>query len=538
MLSVSEIKHFINDDRTSLRKQFAKKGLEYYEARHDIKDYKVYYFDEDGILQEDKTKANERISHPFFTELTDQCVQYMLSGDTPIVRSDIPELQNLLNEYFDDDFKMELNDLLTYTGIEGFSYLYRYADEDMKTRFKFADGVNVVEVPAKYTSDGKAYVIYYYYWKTEKKKVIHKIEVWDDEKVYYYNMTNGTTIKKDEEMPERYHVQYSEGEEKYYDTFGDIPFIRLDNNRKQFSDLKTIKDLIDDYDLMSCGLSNNIQDFAEGFYVVKGFQGHSMSELTQAIRVKKQVGVGENGDVDIKTVNIPYEARKTKLELDETNIYRFGMGFNSNQLGDGNVTNVVIKSRYALLDLKANKKEMQLRRMMKKLIKIVLDEINKESKTSYSMNDVYMVFDRVVPSNEVDNATIAQTEANTRQTEINTLLNLATYLDNETLMQNICEVLDIDYEHIQDKLPSDDDESVDATTAQATLTAEPIDDDAQGGTGDAANAQTAQERTSTYKITSIIDKYHKGSLTKPAATRLLKGLGVSDEDIEEYLVDA
>ena len=541
MLSMSEIKQFIAEDRTSTKKLHARKGVDYYEARHDIKHYKVFYFDEDGFLQEDKTKANERISHPFMTELIDQCVQYMLSGDTPIVRSDIPELQNELNEYFDDDFKMELNDLLTYTGVEGFSYLYRYADENQKSRFKFADGVNVVEVPAKYTKDNKDYVIYYYYWKTEKNKRIHKIEVWDDEKVYFFNMTNFTTIRKDENMPERYHVQYKEDDKLYYDTFGSVPFIRLDNNRKQFSDLTTIKDLIDDYDLMSCGLSNNIQDFAEGFYVVKGFQGHSMSELTQAIRVKKQVGVGENGDVEIKTVNIPYEARKTKLELDETNIYRFGMGFNSNQLGDGNVTNVVIKSRYALLDLKANKKEMQLRRMMKKLVKIVLDEINANENASYTMNDVYMVFDRVVPSNEVDNATIAQTEANTRQTEINTLLNLATYLDNETLMQNICDVLDIDYEQIKDRLPSEDEESVDESTAQATLNAEPIED-GQGSAEAPPEPQetgaSKQEVTTTYKITSVIEKYQKGTLTKAAAQRLLKGMGVSDEDIQEYLVDA
>ena len=477
MLDISEIKRFIEEDRTSEKKLRARKGLMYYEAEHDIKRYKVYYFDENGQLKEDKTKANERISHPFMTELVDQCVQYMLSGDSDIVRSDIPELQSRLNEYFDDDFKMELNDLLTYSSVEGFSYLYRYVDQSNRSRFKFADGLNVVEVPAKYTKDGKDYVIYYYYWKTVKNKKIHKIEVWDDEKVYFYYMVNHTTIKKDPDMPERYHIQYKEDDKLYYDTFGNVPFIRLDNNRKQFSDLKTIKDLIDDYDLMSCGLSNNIQDFAEGFYVVKGFQGHDLSELTRAIKVKKQVGVGENGDVDIRTINIPYEARKIKLDLDEVNIYRFGMGFNSNQLGDGNVTNVVIKSRYALLDLKSNKKEAMLRRTMKKLIQIVLDEINKQDKTSWDLKDVYMVFDRIVPSNEVDNATIAQTEANTRQTEINTLLNLATYLDNETLMENICDVLDIDYEMIKDKLPQEEEETVE--DAQATLDSEPLEEDTQ-----------------------------------------------------------
>lgn len=455
MLSISEIKRFIDEDRTSLKKQQARKGLLYYEGRHDIKDYKVYYFNDDGLLEEDTTKSNERISHPFFTELTDQCVQYLLSGDSDYVRSDIPQLQTALNEYFDDNYKMELSDLLTYTGVEGFSYLYRYVDSNFRTRFKFAEGLNVVEAPSKYTSDKKDYIIYYYYWKTDKNKVIHKVEVWDDTNVYYYLMINGV-IKEDNEQKPRPHVLYEEDKAQYYDTFGDIPFIRLDNNRKQTSDLTIVKDLIDDYDLMSCGLSNNIQDVAEGIYVIKGYQGNNISELTQNIKAKKQVAVGEGGDVDIKTINIPYEARKVKLELDEKNIYRFGMGFDSSKAETSNVTNVVIKSRYALLDLKTNKKEMQLKRMMSKVVQIVLDEINKNNKTSYSLSDTYIVFDRVVPSNELDNANIELIEANKKQVEINTLLNVASKIDDETLLQNICQVLDIDYEEVKDKQPTTD----------------------------------------------------------------------------------
>lgn len=451
MLGISEIKRFIDEDRASMIKQQARKGLQYYEGMHDIRDYKVYYYNDDGKLVEDETRSNERISHPFFTELVDQCTQYILSGDTEFVRSDDSTLQSKLNEYFNDDFKMELNDLLTHTSAEGFSYLYRYVDSDMKTRFKFAEGLNVVEALSKYTSDKKDYVIYYYYYKTEKNKIIYKVEVWDEANVYYFEMINGV-IKADKERQTRPHVLYSEGKTQYYDVFGEVPFIRLDNNVRQTSDLNIIKDLIDDYDLMACGLSNNIQDVAEGIYVVKGFNGN-LSELTRNIKAKKQVAVGENGDVDIKTINIPYEARKVKLELDEKNIYRFGMGFDSSKADGSNITNVVIKSRYALLDLKANKKEMQLRRLMSKIIKIVLDEINKENKTNYTAKDVYVVFDRVVPSNELDNANIELVQANKRQVEVNTLLNVASKLDDDTLLENICQALEIDYEEVKSKQP-------------------------------------------------------------------------------------
>lgn len=83
----------------------------------------------------------------------------------------------------------------------------------------------------------------------------------------------------------------------------------------------------------------------------------------------------------------------------------------------------------------------------------MLDEINKENNTAYKESDVYMQFDRVVPTNELDNANIELIEANKRNVEITTLLNVATKLDDETLLKNICNVLDIDYEEIKDKLP-------------------------------------------------------------------------------------
>ena len=434
-------------------------------ADYDELKAKAAKFDEaEEARKSDLEKANERISHPFFTEQVDQCAQYMLSGEGAYVRADDPEFQKYLDEYFDDKFKMELNDLLTYTIVEGFSYLYRYMDSDLKSCFKFADGLHVVEAPAKYTSDHKDYIIYYYYYKREKDKDIFKIEVWDDKNVYFYVMIDGT-VKKDKEKGQRPHILYSEGDGNYFDEFGEVPFIRLDNNRKQYSDLKIIKDLIDDYDLMACGLSNNIQDLSEGFYVVKGFQGHDMSELTQAIRVKKQVGVSDTGDVDIKTITIPTEARRTKLELDEKNIYRFGMAFDASKAETSNVTNVVIRSRYALLDLKANKKEAQLRRMMDKVINIVVDEINKRFNKQYNAKDTYMVFDRVVPSNETDNASIALTEANRKQVEINTILNVAAQIGDEMVLRNICDVLEIDYAEVVEKLPEDNSPD----TAEKTL---------------------------------------------------------------------
>ena len=213
--------------------------------------------------------------------------------------------------------------------------------------------------------------------------------------------------------------------------------------------------MIDDYDRHACGLTNNLVDLAEGYAIIKGADGSKIEDILGGLRAKKGIGVPEDGEVDIKTVNIPYEARKAKMEIDEAAIYKFGKGFNSNQVGDGNITNIVIKSRYALLDMKCNGLESTLRKFMRKLIKLVLKEINESAQEDFELKDVYMQFDREIITNELDNAQIANYEAQTQNVKVNTLLNIATKLDNETFMQLICDELDIEYETIKDKLPND-----------------------------------------------------------------------------------
>ena len=461
MLSEVEILQFINEDKTSTKKRLAKIGERYYEGDHDIRSYRMFYFNADGELVEDKTRSNVKISHPFFTELVDQEVQYMLSGEGSFVRSDDQDLQNYLDEYFDDDFKSELNDVLTGTVSKGFDYMYAYKRADDRTGFQHADSIGVVEVREKDTDDKCAYVIYWYVDRIGKEnKLIKRIQVWDTKQTTYYVQDQEGELKKDEdeELNPRPHVIYhKEGDEAtYYEEYGFIPFFRLDNNRKQFSGLKPIKDLIDDYDMMSCGLSNNLADFDHPLHVVKGFQGDNLDELAVNLKTKKMVGVDPTGDVEIRTVDIPYQARQTKMLEDEKNIYRFGMGFNSAQIGDGNVTNVVIKSRYALLDLKCNKLEMKLKAFLKNIIKVVLVEINNKYETDYDSTDVYFEFKREVMTNAQDNAQIELVDAQRKQTEINTLLSLANVLDDETIIQNICETLDLNWHELKDKINTDD----------------------------------------------------------------------------------
>ncbi len=458
MLTNDEIKFFISEDEFSEKKRLAKKGQNYYEGKHDIENYRLFYFDGDGILKEDKYRSNVKIPHPFFTEIVNQSVQYIFSGER-FVKSHDAQLQSLLDDYFNynEHFTANLSEVVTGCIVKGFEYMYMFRNRDGRLEFQAANSLGIIEVSSKNSIDGGEYLIYYYIEKSNRgKKKIKRIQIWDKNQIWFYTQDSYGNIRLDDQevINPRPHILYSNGDGKtYYDNFGMIPFFRLDNNLKQQSDLMVIKDLIDDYDLMASSLSNNLIDFDMPLYAVTGFEGNDLDQLQTNLKSKKIIGLDEGGNVDIKTVDVPYQARLTKLELDEKNIYRFGMGLNTAGLRDTSATtNIAIKAAYSLLDLKCAKLETRIKQFLRRIIKPVIIEINTENNTSYGPSDVFFEFKHVIMSNALENARIDQINASAQNTKINTIINLSDVLDDETIFKIICDNLDIDYMNVKDKL--------------------------------------------------------------------------------------
>lgn len=492
MLTVSEIRRFIDDDISSEKKRTAAVGQRYYEGDHDILRSRLFYYNTDGKLVEDKARANIKIPHPFFTELSDQLAAYMLSfKENPIRAKEKAEgLQDHLDLYFDDEFWAEISDLITGAYNKGFEYVYGLKSAENRMAFRCADSMGVIEVREKDTDDGCAYVIYWYVDRIDKgRKVIKRIQVWNDKEAAFFVQAGNGKIQVDDSEPvnPRPHVVYRDektGKRMGYG-LGFIPFWRLDFCKKQFSGLKPIKALIDDYDLMMCGLSNNLTDFDTPLHVVTGFQGNDLDELQQNLKTKKIIGIPDgDGGVEVKTVDIPYQARKAKADEDEKNIYRFGMGLNTSGLKDTNATtNMMIRAAYTLLELKAGKVEKRLRKLLKDIIKVVLAEINQENDTDFTLSDVEFDFSRDITTNETENIANDKIKAETKQIEVNTILNVAANIGDEETLKAICEVLDLEFEELKDQVEKMQEEQG-AAAARATLegvvTDEPATEDSSG----------------------------------------------------------
>lgn len=474
LLTETQIKEMIDKDRTSLKKQIALVGQRYYEADHDIKQYRMFYYNADGDLVEDKTRTNMRISHPFFTELADQLTAFILSSTESIITSEVEGLQEYLDEYFDDEFWAEFSETITGAYVKGFDYIYAYKGEDDRLHFQYADSMDVVEVREKDTDSRCACYIYSYVDHIDKDgdKII-KIQIHTADEIYYFiQETRSGAISIDDEEPinpKPNVITEDEKGEQYGSSLGFSPFFKLGYTRKEFSGLKPIKDLIDDYDLMECGLTNNIQDFDNPIHLVRGFEGDNLDELQKNLKTKKVLGVDAEGGLDIKTVDVPYQARKTKADEDEKNIYRFGMGLNTQGLKDTSATtNLLIKAAYTLLDLKADKFEKRIKKLLKKdIIKVVLDEINEKNGTGYQVKDVKINFPHDILTNETENIQNDKTKAETQQILINNVLAAAAYIGDEETLKAICDVFELDFEEVQAKIQENNPDNL--IQAQQTL---------------------------------------------------------------------
>ena len=96
--------------------------------------------------------------------------------------------------------------------------------------------------------------------------------------------------------------------------------------------------------------------------------------------------------------------------------------------------------------------EKRLKRLLREIIKVVLAEINAKNQTDYQANDVEIVFEHIIPTNEQETVQNAKTEAETKQTEINSIMNVATMIGDDKALEAICAVMEWDYDELQEQL--------------------------------------------------------------------------------------
>lgn len=161
--------------------------------------------------------------------------------------------------------------------------------------------------------------------------------------------------------------------------YGTLPVVPLYGNSEQRSELTTaIRAKIDAYDRISSDFVDNLDQANDVYWVLNNFGGNTreMLDMLAQIREYKVVanisdGSGAGSTAAPHAFEVPYNARKTALELLSKELYRDSMSMNMDELTGGSLTNVAIRTATANLDLKASRYEWQVYAFVQRILQLV-----------------------------------------------------------------------------------------------------------------------------------------------------------------------
>src|SRR5699024_6125485 len=112
--------------------------------------------------------------------------------------------------------------------------------------------------------------------------------------------------------------------------------------------------------------------------------------------------------------------------------------------------------RYTLLDIKANKTETRLRKVLNQMLMLILENINELTGYSFDITEIEVLFNRSAMTNELEVAEQKKIEAQALITKINAIMNASMILDKQLLATILAEELGIEEEKVMEFIKSED----------------------------------------------------------------------------------
>lgn len=407
-------------------------GDKYFRGRNtEIMSRKKQFFAEAGQLVDDPYKANYKIPSGYFGLLVSQKVQYLLGNGVRIVPKAIVAAAPAAPAPGAPAPKPQAPDVTPLEGVLGRRFekkVQQAAKEAAKKRVAWAyvyiDGAGAfaikTDIPSEQllpimNADGETLdmMIRMYDSKDEQGNLSTTVDVYDAEQVATYkgSTTGGEAfeLKQDAGLvnPRRYitkRLKYGDqvAEESFSSWGGRVPWVPLWNNDDRTNDLTpAVKGEIDAYDVVMSDFANNLADVQDIYWIVKNYGGEDLSKFLNDLKRYKSIKVGDEGDVRAEKIDIPTEAREKLLDKLNEAIFRDGRGVDPSMVGDGNITNVVIRNRYAGLDLKADEFEWQVSEFVSGIIAFAF-LFMQEKKIEPSGYDYDVNFVRRMIMNEIE----------------------------------------------------------------------------------------------------------------------------------------
>lgn len=350
----------------------AKVGEEYY-SKHNttIEKYQKYLYTLSGAQKPDLFSSNYKIKTLFFRRLITQQVQYVLGNGLFLM--DEGNKEKLGKDF---DYKLQLCAKKAMASGRAFGF-WNY---DHMEVFGYADTPSEAGFCPLYSEETAQLEAGIRYWfRKIGKDTFFRCTLYEADGITEFKQKNGEAVEVMEAKKayKQTVTKTTDGtiENIHDENYTKLPIVQLYANDTHESELIGIRESIDAYDFTKSGLCNDIDDLSGFYWVLKNTGGMEDSDLAQFVQrmktVKATVVDGDEGvDAQAHTIDIPYQARQTMLELLRKDIYEDFQALDVNTLSASAKTTQEIQASYQAQDNKCADFEFLILEFVNKILEL------------------------------------------------------------------------------------------------------------------------------------------------------------------------
>lgn len=250
--------------------------------------------------------------------------------------------------------------------------------------------------------------------KKGQKQVIDYVDIYDKDKIRYYENSSGNYELVDEQQ---HH-------------FGEVPIIHFVNNEEGTGDFEHVITIIDAYNLAQSNTLNDMDDFSDAYLLLVNMLATDKEDIDKLKRDKVLL-LDAEGKAEwlTKEVNDAWvENMKNRLNQD---IHKFSFTPDMTDENFGsNVSGVSLKYKLLGMEQLRKTKEGYFEQALKRRIRLISNILDKKSNSNneFSFKDIEIKFNNSLPQNELELAQIVQM--------------LSSLLSEETLLSKLPDIDD------------------------------------------------------------------------------------------------
>ena len=373
-----------------------------------ITKYEKIIYDMRGDAHVDKWTPNHKIASNFFNFAITQENQYLLGNGATFTKDDT-------KAKLGNDFDTQLQDLGKKALVGGVAFGFFNLDH--------IDTFSLLEFVPLYDEENGALRAGIRFWQVSPDKPM-RATLYEEDGYTDYIRANDKSAILHEKRPYKIKVRTSEADgEEIYDgeNYPAFPIVPLWGNDKKQSELVGRQGTLDAFDLLNSNLVNNRDEANYIYWVLTNCGGMDDIDDAKFIEQLKTTHVahadGDSGaTAEAHTIEAPYQASESAIQTIQRRLYEDFMCLDVNSLSAANKTATEIKAAYQPLDSKCDMYEYCVIEFVQKILKLAGID---------------------------DKVTFTRSKVVNKSDEINTLLAAQAYLDDETLVEQVCQILGI-----------------------------------------------------------------------------------------------